>query len=94
MCRCQASIAEEGRNTCEVAHLDSSRSQRAGRHPGFAFAFFLCYNTNALYIPDEQSDEYQKTVITCCAGVSELADEADSKSVGGNVVWVRVPPPA
>ncbi len=28
------------------------------------------------------------------AGVSELADEADSKSVVGNYVWVRVPPPA
>ena len=23
-----------------------------------------------------------------------MADEADSKSVGGNVVWVQVPPPA
>ncbi len=23
--------------------------------------------------------------------MSELADEADSKSVGGNVVWVQVP---
>ncbi len=29
-----------------------------------------------------------------CAGMSELADEADSKSVGGNVVWVQVPLPA
>ncbi len=28
------------------------------------------------------------------AGVSELADEADSKSVGGNIVWVQVPSPA
>ena len=26
--------------------------------------------------------------------MSELADEADSKSVGGNVVWVQVPLPA
>ena len=26
--------------------------------------------------------------------MSELADEADSKSVGGNVVRVQVPPPA
>lgn len=24
----------------------------------------------------------------------ELADETDSKSVGGNTVWVQVPPPA
>ena len=28
------------------------------------------------------------------AGVSELADEADSKSVGGDDVRVQVPPPA
>ena len=28
------------------------------------------------------------------AGMSELADEADSKSVGGNIVWVQVPLPA
>ena len=28
------------------------------------------------------------------AGLSELADEADSKSVGGNIVRVQVPPPA
>ena len=28
------------------------------------------------------------------AGVSELADEADSKSVDGNIVWVQVPSPA
>ena len=28
------------------------------------------------------------------AGVLELADGADSKSVVGNNVWVQVPPPA
>ena len=28
------------------------------------------------------------------AGLSELADEADSKSVGGNIVRVQVPLPA
>ena len=28
------------------------------------------------------------------AGVLELADETDSKSVAGNGVWVQVPPPA
>ncbi len=27
-------------------------------------------------------------------GVSELADEVDSKSISGNGVWVQVPPPA
>ena len=33
-------------------------------------------------------------IIFVRAGMSELADEADSKSVGGNVVRVQVPPPA
>ena len=28
------------------------------------------------------------------AGVLELADETDSKSVGGDTVWVRPPSPA
>ena len=29
-----------------------------------------------------------------CVGVMELADVTDSKSVDGDIVWVRVPPPA
>jgi hypothetical protein len=29
-----------------------------------------------------------------CAGVVELADAPDSKSGGGNSVWVQLPPPA
>ena len=41
MYRCQASIAEEDRSTCAVAHLDSSRSQRAGSAtPGLILQFF------------------------------------------------------
>ena len=31
-------------------------------------------------------------IIFVRAGMSELADEADSKSVDGNIVWVQVPP--
>ncbi len=33
-------------------------------------------------------------VIRHYAGVLELADETDSKSVASNGVWVQVPPPA
>ena len=33
-------------------------------------------------------------IIFVRAGMSELADEADSKSVVGNYVWVQVPLPA
>ena len=33
-------------------------------------------------------------IILVRAGMSELADEADSKSVDGNIVWVQVPLPA
>ena len=33
-------------------------------------------------------------IIPVHAGVLELADEADSKSVVSDDVWVRVPPPA
>lgn len=38
----------------------------------------------------------EKCAIIICvdAGVSELADETDSKSVTGNRVWVQVPRPA
>ena len=32
-------------------------------------------------------------IIFVRAGMSELADEADSKSVDGNIVWVQVPLP-
>ncbi len=36
-----------------------------------------------------------KCVIFSCAGrCVGMADDADSKSVAGNRVWVQVPPPA
>ena len=37
---------------------------------------------------------YYDNIIFVRAGMSELADEADSKSVDGNIVWVQVPLPA
>ena len=43
-----------------------------------------------------QSEEFYGTITHGkeIAGVMELADVTDSKSVGGDTVWVRVPPPA
>ncbi len=41
---------------------------------------------NALYF-----DSYLKYIF---AGVMELVDVADSKSADGDIMWVRVPPPA
>lgn len=35
-----------------------------------------------------------KLVLSVYAGVTELADVADSKSADSNIVWVQVPPPA
>ena len=41
-----------------------------------------------------QSEEFYGTITHGkeIAGVMELADVTDSKSVGGDTVWVRVPP--
>lgn len=56
--------------------------------------------------PDAGTEKYLKlkkdlqirlpyaNIISVRAGMSELADEADSKSVDGNIVWVQVPLPA
>ena len=35
-----------------------------------------------------------KLILSVYAGVTELADVADSKSADSNIVWVQVPPPA
>jgi hypothetical protein len=36
----------------------------------------------------------ENPLISIVAGVVELADAPDSKSGGGNSVWVQLPPPA
>ncbi|CEK10274.1 protein of unknown function [Legionella hackeliae] len=35
---------------------------------------------------------YFFVIMAACAGVAELVDAPDSKSGGGDTVWVRVPP--
>lgn len=36
--------------------------------------------------------QYFFVIMAACAGVAELVDAPDSKSGGGDTVWVRVPP--
>ena len=53
-----------------------------------ALAFKIGYNKEAFMFNE------RVRLTTELAGVLELADETDSKSVGGNTVWVRPPSPA
>ena len=44
--------------------------------------------------PISRTGHRERDVENTDAGVLELVDEADSKSVASDGVWVRVPPPA
>ena len=58
-----------------------------------AAKFFLRWPSKSVII---SKHSYSMSVLptTKSAGVLELADETDSKSVGGDTVWVRPPSPA
>src|ERR1700730_5446858 len=67
-------------STAHSAGSRTSRERGFAKHEGFA----------AKHLParDEKAMEINK------ADVAELVDARDLKSLDGNVVWVRVPPPA
>ncbi len=57
--------------------------------------FNSCFLNKGLYIPPAfLKANYGGENLNVFAGVLELADETDSKSVVREGVWVRVPPPA
>lgn len=63
----------------------------------FLIAFFIAarHSKKVLHSISAYANICDRVVIPYIhAGVSELADEADSKSVDGNIVRVQVPPPA
>ena len=70
-------------------------TKRGGKAVVFcpAAKFFLRWPSKSVII---SKHSYSMSVLptTKSAGVLELADETDSKSVGGNTVWVRPPSPA
>ncbi len=70
-------------------------TKRGGKAVVFcpAAKFFLRWPSKSVIIIKYS---YSMSVLptTKSAGVLELADETDSKSVGGNTVWVRPPSPA
>ena len=51
---------------------------------------YVVFVSSLLVLSDREFWSY----LNKCAGVMELVDVADSKSAGGDSVWVRVPPPA
>ena len=52
------------------------------------------FNTAEVKISPKKSCSGTSPLLKHHAGVMELADVTDSKSVDGDIVWVRVPPPA
>lgn len=74
----------------DVRDLGSRVVRRVGSIPTTRTtgALTATYSWNQLLI------DQTKTVLRIYAGVMELVDLTDSKSVGSDTVWVRVPPPA
>ena len=68
-----------------------------GKSPGkssvFRILFFICLSHPScisLQIPGNACLGVKKYIRRCVG----MVDEEDSKSFGGDIVWVRVPPPA
>lgn len=73
----------------DVRDLGSRADRRVGSSPTFPTIekhIQQLYNRLALRI--------EKCALYYLLAWTELADAADSKSVGRNTVWVQVPPPA
>jgi hypothetical protein len=53
-----------------------------------------CFAKHEGFFAKHSGPESKKTIRNNDADVAELVDARDLKSLDGNVVWVRVPPPA
>ena len=80
-----------GPSTQKPVRLEVRRAIRVLIFQGFQVTIeYVVFVSSLLVLSDREFWSY----LNKCAGVMELVDVADSKSAGGDSVWVRVPPPA